>query len=198
MSKITIDLIQLLREKTGLGILDCKKALIETDANIEKAVEMLRKKGILIAEKRGMNSTSQGIVYSYIHNGNKIGVLVEINCETDFVANTDVIKNFAHEVGLQIAAMRPKSVSEADIDENLLKKEEEIYRVQLKNENKPEAIINTIVLGKIKKFYAENCLLNQISIKNEKMTIKDLLQDVIAKVGENVRINKFVRYEIGA
>jgi elongation factor Ts len=197
MSSITIELIQLLRERTGLGILDCKKALIETNGDIEKSVEMLRKKGVLLAEKRGMNSTSQGIIYAYIHSGSKIGVLVEINCETDFVANTDVIKHFAREVALQVVAMNPKSVSEADIDQSLIKKEEEIYREQLKNEKKPAGIIDSIVLGKIKKFYAENCLLNQLSIKNDKMTIKDLLQEVIGKVGENVRVNKFIRYQIG-
>ncbi len=197
MSNITIELIQLLRERTGLGILDCKKALIDTNGDIEKAVEMLRKKGVLLAEKRGMNLTCQGIVYAYIHSGSKIGVLVEINCETDFVAKTDVIKHFAHEVALQVVAMNPKSVSEEDIDQSLVKKEEEIYREQLKNEKKPIAIINSIVLGKIKKFYAENCLLNQFSIKNDKMTIKDLLQEVIGKVGENVRVNKFVRYQVG-
>lgn len=197
MSNITIELIQLLREKTGLGILDCKKALINTNGDIEKAVEMLRKKGVLLAEKRGMNSTSQGIIYAYVHSGSKIGVLVEINCETDFVAKTDVIKQFAHEVALQVVAMNPKSVSEGDIDQSLVKKEEEIYREQLKNEKKPIAIIDSIVLGKIKKFYTENCLLNQFSIKNDKMTIKDLLQEVIGKVGENVRVNKFVRYQVG-
>lgn len=197
MSKITIDLIQSLREKTGLGILDCKKALIETDGDIVKSVEMLRKKGILLAEKRGMNSTSQGIVYSYIHNGSKVGVLVEINCETDFVASTDIIKNFAHEIALQIAAMKPKSINELDIDKSIVLKEEEIYREQLRNEKKNEVMINNILAGKMKKFYAENCLLNQVSIKNDKITIKDLLQDVIAKVGENVRINRFSRYEIG-
>lgn len=197
MSNITIELIQLLRERTGLGILDCKKALIETNGDLEKAVEMLRKKGVLLAEKRSMNSTSQGIVYAYIHSGSKVGVLIEINCETDFVANTDVIKNFAHEVALQVVAMSPKSVSEADIDPVLVKKEEEIYREQLKNEKKPAAMIDSIVLGKIKKFYAENCLLNQVSIKNDKVTIKDLLQEVIGKVGENVRVNRFVRYQVG-
>lgn len=197
MSKVTIDLIQTLREKTGLGIMDCKKALIETDGNIEKAIEVLRKKGTLVAEKRAMNSTNQGIIYSYIHNGGKIGVLVEINCETDFVANTDVIKQFAHEVSLQIAAMRPRCISEQDIDKNILEKEEEIYREQLKNEKKPETIINSIIAGKIKKFYAENCLLYQLSIKNDKATIQDLLKEVIAKVGENVRITRFTRYEIG-
>jgi elongation factor Ts len=197
MSNVTIELIQLLRERSGLGILDCKKALIETNGDIEKALEMLRKKGILLAEKRGMNSTSQGIIYAYVHSGSRIGVLVEVNCETDFVAHTDVIKNFAHEIALQVVAMSPKSVSEADIDPLLVKKEEEIYREQLKNEKKPAGIIDSIVLGKIKKFYAEHCLLNQVSIKNDKVTMKDLLQEVIAKVGENVRVNRFVRYQVG-
>lgn len=197
MSNVTIDLIQKLREKTGLGIMDCKKALIEANADIEKAVEILRKKGTLVAEKRAANSTSQGLVHSYIHGG-KIGVLVEINCETDFVAHTDVIKNFAHEVALQIAAMKPLYVSEDSIDKLTIEKEKEIYREQLKNEKKPESIINSIIDGKIKKFYSENCLLYQQSIKNDKMSIQDLMKEVIAKVGENVRINRFVRFEIGA
>ncbi len=198
MSKITIELIQELREKTGLGIMDCKKALIDSDGNIEKAIELLRKKGSLIAEKRGGNQTKQGIIYSYIHSGSKIGVLLEINCETDFVANTDVIKTLAHNISMHIAAMRPQFINESDIDSSTLEKEKEIYTEQLKNEKKPEPIIKNIVEGKIKKFYTENCLLYQNFIKNDQMTISDLIKETIAKVGENVKINRFTRYEIGA
>jgi elongation factor Ts len=198
MSKISIELIQELREKTGLGIMDCKKALIETEGNIAKSIELLRKKGSLIAEKRGSNQTSQGIIYSYIHSGSKIGVLIEINCETDFVANTDVIKNLAHNIAMHIAAMKPLCISEADVDSTLLEKEKDIYTAQLRNEKKPEQIIANIIEGKVKKFYSDNCLLYQNFIKNDQMTITDLIKDTIAKVGENVKINRFTRYEIGA
>jgi elongation factor Ts len=198
MSKITIDLIQELREKTGLGIMDCKKALLETDGDIAKSIELLRKKGSLIAEKRGNNQTSQGIIYSYIHSGSKIGVLIEINCETDFVANTDVIKTLAHNIAMHVAAMRPLCISESDVDSTVLEKEKEIYTAQLRNEKKPEHIIANIIEGKVKKFYADNCLLYQNFIKNDQMTISDLIKDTIAKVGENVKINRFIRYEIGA
>lgn len=198
MSKVTVELIQELREKTGLGIMDCKKALLESEGNIEKAIELLRKKGSLIAEKRGANQTSQGIVYSYIHSGSKIGVLLEINCETDFVANTDVIKTLAHNIAMHIAAMRPRFISEIDVDSSILEKEQEIYIAQLKNEKKPDNIIKTIVEGKMKKFYAENCLLYQNFIKNDQTTIDGLIKDTIAKVGENIKINRFTRYEIGA
>lgn len=197
MSEITIDLIQKLREKTGLGILDCKKALIESEGNVEKAIELLRKKGSLIAEKRGSNATSQGIIYSYIHSGSKIGVLVEVNCETDFVANTDVIKQLAHDVALHIAAMKPRFISEADVENSVLLKEKEIFTEQLRSEKKPEALIANIVEGKIKKFYAENCLLYQNFIKNNDINISDLVKECIAKVGENIKINRFTRYEIG-
>jgi len=198
MSKVTIELIQELREKTGLGIMDCKKALLDTDGSIEKSIELLRKKGSLIAEKRGGNQTSQGIIYSYIHSGSKIGVLLEVNCETDFVANTDVIKTLAHNIAMHIAAMRPRFISEVDVDSSTLEKEKEIYITQLRNEKKPENIITTIVEGKLKKFYAEHCLLYQTFIKNDQMTIHDLVKETIAKVGENIKINRFTRYEIGA
>jgi elongation factor Ts len=198
MSKVTIELIQELREKTGLGIMDCKKALLETDGDITKSIELLRKKGTLIAEKRGSNQTSQGIVYSYIHSGNKIGVLLEINCETDFVANTEVIKTLAHNISMHIAAMRPRFISEIDVDNSILEKEKEIYTEQLRNEKKPEHIIANILEGKIKKFYGDNCLLYQTFIKNEQITIAELIKDSIAKVGENIKINRFTRYEIGA
>lgn len=198
MSTITIELIQKLRERTGLGIMDCKKALIETEGDIEKAIEILRKKGTLVAEKRGGNSTNQGIVYSYIHSGNKIGVLIELNCETDFVANTDLVKQTAYGIAMHIAAMRPRFISEADVDQNVIAKEREIYETQLRNENKPEKMISNIVDGKIKKFYAENCLVYQTFIKDEKKTIADVINELIAKVGENVKIKRFTRYEIGA
>jgi elongation factor Ts len=197
MIEITIDLISQLREKTGLGILDCKKSLIESNGDIEKAIELLRKKGSIIAEKRGANKTSQGIIYSYIHSGSKIGVLLEINCETDFVAQTDVIRELAHNISMHIAAMKPICILESDLDINLLNKEKEIYITQLRNEKKPEKIIENIIEGKVKKFYVDNCLLYQCFIKNEKQTISDLIKESIAKVGENIKINKFTRYEIG-
>jgi elongation factor Ts len=198
MATVTIDLIQKLRERTSLGIMDCKKALIETDGDIEKAIEILRKKGALVAEKRGGNSTNQGIVYSYLHAGNKIGVLIELNCETDFVANTEIVKQTAYNIAMHIAAMRTRFLSEHDVDQATLAKEKEIYETQLRNENKPEKMIANIVEGKIKKFYAENCLLYQTFIKDDKKTIAEVITDLIAKVGENVKIKRFTRYEIGA
>lgn len=197
MSNITVDLIQKLREKTGLGIMDCKKALIETGGDIEKAIELLRKKGTIIAEKRGGNQTNQGIIYSYIHSGSKIGVLLELNCETDFVANTDVMKHLAHDIAMHIAAMKPRFLSEVDVDQVTLEKEKDIYVVQLRNEKKPENIIANIVEGKMKKFYSENCLLYQYFIKNDQFTIAELIKESIAKVGENIKVSRFVRYEIG-
>lgn len=197
MSNVTIELIGKLRERTGLGIMDCKKALIETNGDVEKAIELLRKKGTVLAEKRASNRTNQGIVYSYIHSGSKIGVLVELNCETDFVANTDVMKNLAHDIAMHIAASKPLFLSESEVDQITLEKEKDIYIVQLRNEKKPENIINSIIEGKMKKFYSENCLLSQTFIKNDQITIADLIKESIAKVGENIKLSRFTRYEIG-
>jgi len=194
---VTLELIQQLRERTGLGMMDCKKALTETNGDIEKAIEILRKKGSLVAEKRSGNKTSQGIIHSYIHSGSQVGVLLEINCETDFVARNDAIKELAQNLCMQIAALKPTCISKEEVDTDKLEKEKDVHREILKKEGKPANMIENIVEGKLKKFYAEHCLLNQAFIKDEKKTIEDIVKEVIAKVGENIKINKFSRFEIG-
>jgi elongation factor Ts len=194
---VTLELIQQLRERTGLGMMDCKKALTETNGDIEKAIEILRKKGSLVAEKRSGNKTSQGIIHSYIHSGSQVGVLLEINCETDFVARNDAIKELAQNICMQIAALKPTCISKEEVDTDKLEKEKDVHREILKKEGKPANMIENIVEGKLKKFYAEHCLLNQSFIKDEKKTIEDIVKEVIAKVGENIKINKFSRFEIG-
>lgn len=194
---VTLELIQQLRERTGLGMMDCKKALTETNGDIEKAIEILRKKGSLVAEKRSGNKTSQGIIHSYIHSGSQVGVLLEINCETDFVARNDAIKELAQNICMQIAALKPTCISKEEVDTDKLEKEKDVHREILKKEGKPANMIENIVEGKLKKFYAEHCLLNQTFIKDEKKTVEDIVKEVIAKVGENIKINKFSRFEIG-
>ncbi len=195
--EITAKMVKELREKTGVGMMDCKKALQEANGDFDKAVELLRKKGMKTAEKRAGKETSEGIIASYIHSNNKLGVMVEINCETDFVANTADFKNFAEDICMQIAATNPVAIKEEDVSSDLIEKEKEIYREQLLNEGKPENIIDKIIDGKIKKYYSEVCLLNQKFIKNEDVTIKDLLNELIAKTGENIVIKRFVRFQLG-
>lgn len=195
MAEITIELIQKLRERTGIGMMDCKKALQEANGDIEKAIELLRKKGAAVAAKRSENKTAEGIVHAYIHPGSRIGVLVEINCETDFVARTEDMAKFAADVAMQIAAFRPVCVSSIEVDKELLEKEKAIYREQLAG--KPAQIIDQIIEGKLQKYYTEICLLNQPFIKNEKLTVDDILKEVIAKMGENIKIKRFTRFEIG-
>lgn len=196
MAEISMELIKQLRDKTGIGMMDCKKALQESNGDIEKAVEILRKKGALIAEKRAGQETQEGLVYSYIHPGSKVGVLVEINCETDFVARTEDMAKFACDIAMQIAAFRPLCISSIDVDPKLIEKEKDIYKEQLKG--KPANIVDQIIEGKLKKYYTDICLLNQPFIKNDKLTIEDMLKDLIAKMGENIKIKRFVRYEVGA
>lgn len=197
MSNISVDLIQKLRERTGLGLLECKKALMENNGDIEKAFEFLRKKGSVLAEKRAANATNQGIIYTYVHNGSRIGVMLELNCETDFVAKTDIMHGLAHDLAMHIAATNPLFLSEIDVDKEKLNQERDIYIAQLKNEKKPDHIIATIVEGKMKKFYAENCLLLQPFVKNEEITISERIKEAIAKLGENIRLRRFIRYELG-
>lgn len=196
MAEVTLELIQKLRERTGIGMMDCKKALIEANGDLEKAIELLRKKGAAVAEKRSGNVTAEGLVYAYIHPGARVGVMVEINCETDFVARTPDIEQFAKDLCMQIAAFRPQCISSQEVDTNFIEKEKEIYKEQLKG--KPENIINQIVSGKLEKLYTEICLLNQPFIKNDKITVSDALKDLIAKMGESIKIKRFTRYEIGA
>ncbi len=195
--EISASVIKELREKTGVGIMDCKAALKETDGDIEKAVEYLRKKGIATAQKRGGRATSQGQVQSYIHAGGKIGVLVEVNCETDFTAKTEDFGNFAKDVAMQIAAASPISVSREEVPKDVLEKEREIYAGQARESGKPEKIIDKIVEGKISKFFSEACLLEQAFVKNPDITVQDVLNEMMAKTGENVVIRRFARYQLG-
>lgn len=195
MAEITLELIQKLRDRTGVGMMDCKKALIEANGDIEKAIELLRKKGAAVAEKRAGNVTAEGLIHSYIHPGARVGVLIEINCETDFVARTDEIAKFAQDMCMQIAAFRPVCVVSTEVDPALVEKERAIYREQLTG--KPPAIIDQIIEGKLQKYYTEICLMNQPFIKNDKLTVDDVLKELIAKMGESIKIKRFARYEIG-
>jgi elongation factor Ts len=198
MAKIEIALIQQLRERTGLGMLDCKNALVEAEGDIEKAVELLRKRGAAVAAKRADKDTAEGLVHAYIHPGGRIGVLVEINCETDFVARTDDVKNFANDIGMQITAMKPLYLNPEDVDPNLLVRERDIFHGQMVDSGKPEKIVEQIVEGKVKKLYSEICLMQQTFVKNDQFTITQVLENLIAKTGENIRIRRFARFEIGA
>ncbi|MCL4361189.1 translation elongation factor Ts [Candidatus Dependentiae bacterium] len=198
MAKISLELIQELREKTGVGMMDCKKALEEANGDIQKAIELLRKKGALIAEKRSGNVTAEGLIHAYIHPGAKVGVMLEINCETDFVANTQEMKQFAHDICMHIAAFKPKYVSPEEVDQTFLANEKRIFTEQMAASGKPAAVINQIVEGKIKKLYNEICLMEQPFVKNDKLTVNDVLKELIAKMGENIKIKRFTRFEIGA
>jgi elongation factor Ts len=194
---VSTELIKELRERTGVGIMDCKKALIECNGDIEKAIEYLRKKGIATAQKRGARETKEGQIHAYIHPGGKIGVLVEVNCETDFTARTEDFKNFVKDIAMQIAAQNPIAVKREDIPPEVVEKEKEIYASQAREEGKPEKVIERIVEGKLKRFFSEACLLEQPFIKNPDITVKDLLNELIAKTGENIVIRRFVRYQLG-
>ncbi len=195
MAEITLELIQQLRDRTGIGMMDCKKALTEAGGDIEKAIELLRKKGTAVAEKRAGNVTGEGLVHAYIHPGSRVGVLVEINCETDFVARTEEMAKFAQDIAMQIAAFRPVCVSSTEVDTALVEKERAIYREQLTG--KPANIIDQIIEGKLQKYYAEICLMYQPFIKDDKQTVDDVLKALMAKMGESIKIKRFVRFEIG-
>lgn len=190
-------LVKALREKTGAGILDCQKALAENDNDIEKAVDYLRQKGLAAAAKKSGRETNQGLVHAYIHMGGKIGVLIEVNCETDFVARNDEFKVFVNDLALQIAAAKPLYIKREDIPKDLIEKERAIYEGQAKEMGKPPAAWPKIVEGKLEKFYQESCLLEQAFIKDPAITIKELLAQKIAKIGENINIRRFVRYQLG-
>jgi elongation factor Ts len=197
MGEVTIELIKELRRRTAAGFSDCKKALEEAGGDIEKAIDILRKKGLAIAAKRAKKEASEGIISAYIHSNKKIGVLVEINCETDFVARTDEFQQFAHDVAMQIAATNPICISREQMPSEILEREKKIYEEQLKESGKPEHIIPKIIEGKLEKFYKETVLLEQDFIKNPEITIQDLLNELIAKTGEKIVIKRFCRYQIG-
>ncbi|OGT35259.1 MAG: translation elongation factor Ts [Gammaproteobacteria bacterium RIFCSPHIGHO2_12_FULL_37_14] len=197
MAKIEIGSIQELREKTGMGMLDCRKALEESGGDIQQAIEILRKRGVAVAQKRAGKSTSEGIVHAYIHPGDQIGVLLEVNCETDFVARTKELKEFANNICLQIVAQKPMYLNPEEVDQKFLEHEKDIMKAQLTNSGKPEKIIDQIVQGKVNKLYSDVCLLKQAYIKNDQLTVEQLLQELIAKTGENIKIRRFCRFEIG-
>lgn len=190
-------MVKELREKTGAGIMDCKKALQETEGDFEKGVEYLRKKGIAAAAKRAGRKTKEGLIASYIHPGGRLGVLVEINCETDFVARTEVFQNFVKEIAMQVAATNPLAVDRETLSEESIEKEKEIYREQALSQGKPEKIVDRIVEGKLGKYYQEVCLLEQPYIKDTDKSVKELLTETTAQLGENIGIGRFVRFRLG-
>lgn len=191
--------VMTLRELTGAGMMDCKKALTECDGDMEKAKDFLREKGLAAAAKKAGRIAAEGIVDSYIHLGGKIGVLVEVNCETDFVAKTDAFKQFVHNVAMQIAAAKPTYISKDEVPQDEIEKEKEILRAQAKNEPKPkpDAIIEKMVEGRIEKYYKEVCLLEQPYVKDQDMTVGQMLSEATAKIGEKISIRRFARYEMG-
>lgn len=194
---ITAQMVKELRERTGAGMMECKKALEEAGGDMEKAAEILRKKGIAKAEKKASRSTKEGIIGAYIHMGGKIGVLVEVNCETDFVARTDEFQNLVKDIAMQIAAMNPKYVSREDVPEEVIEKEKAIYREQALASGKPEHVVDRIVEGKLNKFFEEVCLLEQAFIKDDSKKVKDIITEAIAKLGENIRVARFARFQVG-
>ncbi|HID30778.1 MAG TPA: translation elongation factor Ts [Desulfobacterales bacterium] len=197
MAAISAQMIMELRKRTNAGVLDCKEALKDADGDMEKAVDFLRKKGLATALKRAGRETSEGLIHSYIHTGGKIGVLVEVNCETDFVAKTDEFRSFVKNLAMHIAATRPLGIRREDIPEQVIRREEEIYRAQAEETGKPEKILDKIVQGKMEKFYKESCFLDQQYIKDPDITTQDLIHDMIAKTGENITVRRFVRYQLG-
>lgn len=194
---IDAKVVKSLREKTGAGMMDCKKALQEAEGNLEKAVDLLREKGLSAAAKRADRAANQGIVDSYIHLGGKIGVLLEVNCETDFVARNDEFREFVRNLCLQVAATNPSYLGKDDVPESILDKERQIIKTQALNDGKPEKVIDKIVEGRLEKYYRENCLLEQAFVKDEDITVGELLTNLIAKIGENIVVRRYCRFEIG-
>ena len=197
MAEISAAMVKQLREKTGAGMMDCKSALTEVGGDMEKAIEFLRKKGLATAQKRAGRAMTEGTIQSYIHMNAKLGVLVEVNCETDFVAKNDDFLGFAKNIAMHIAASNPLGIAPEDIAQEVIEKEKEIYRAQALEMGKPENVLDKIVEGKLKKFYQDNCLMNQPYVRDPDITIADLLNELIAKIGENISIKRFVRYQIG-
>jgi len=197
MTTISAALVKELRERTGAGMMDCKKALTESNGDMDKAIDILREKGLAAAAKKEGRIAAEGLVEAYIHGGGRIGVLVEVNCETDFVARGDEFKQFVKDIAMQIAAAKPLYINKEDVPEDVLEHERQIFRAQALNEGKPEKIIDKMVEGRIEKFYKEVCLMEQPFIKDPDTTIKDLVIQKIAKIGEKISIRRFARYELG-
>ncbi len=198
MAKIDRQALQKLRDITGLGMMDCRKALEEANGDIEGAVETLRKKGAAVAAKRSTKETAEGVVSMYIHPGDRIGVMIELNCETDFVANTENVRQFARDLCLHITALKPLYLVPEDVDPKFIEHERSILHEQLADSGKPEKILKKIIEGKVNKLYSEICLLNQPFVKNDQVTVTQALEELIAKTGENIKIKRFARFEIGA
>ena len=194
---IDAKLVKTLRDKTGAGMMDCKKALVESEGDLEKAVDHLRKSGIAKAEKKGSRDTREGLVYSYIHTGGRLGVLVELNCETDFFAKTDGFTELAHNLAMQIAATNPVALDRDSIDDDVIAREKGIFADQAKAEGKPDTIIEKMVEGRLKKFFQESCLMEQAYIKDPDKKVNDLLTEIIATLGENISINRYIRFAVG-
>jgi elongation factor Ts len=194
---ITASAVKELRDKTNAGMMDCKEALVASDGDLEKAIEYLRKKGLSAATKRSSRAAKDGVITSYIHMQGKIGVMVEVNCETDFVAKTDAFGALAKDIAMHIAASNPTYLAEDDVPEAVLESEKEIYKTQALAEGKPEKIVDRIIEGKLKKFYEEVCLLNQRFIKDTDITVGTLVQNTIATTGENIIVRRFARYQLG-
>ena len=197
MANISADMVKQLREKTGSGIMDCKQALTECEGDLDKAVDFLRKKGLATAAKRAGRAMTAGTVMSYIHMGGKLGVLVEVNCETDFVAKNDDFQDFAKNIAMHITATNPLGIQPEDIPEAVIEKEKEIYRAQALELGKPDNIVDKIAEGKLQKFIKDSCLLNQPYVRDPDITVGDLLNELIAKIGENIQIRRFARFQLG-
>ena len=195
--EISAELVKKLREKTGVGLMDCKEALKNAAGDMEKAIEYLREKGLAKLQKRMGRTASEGVIASYIHTGAKVGTMVEINCETDFVANTKEFREFAKDIAMQITASNPLYVKREDVPEDAKEAEKNIYRKQAMESGKPEKIIDKIADGKMEKFYEEVCLIEQPFIKNQDITVKELLEELIVKMGEKIIVNRFVRFQLG-
>jgi len=195
--EITAEMVKQLRERTGIGVMECKGALKEADCDVEKAIEILRKKGLARAQAKAARKASQGLVASYIHLNGKIGVLVELNCESDFVARNPEFQELAKNLAMQVAASRPRWITAEEIPAEVLEKEKEIVRAQLGDMKKPPEIMEKIVLGKLGKFYEEVCLLDQVYIKDDKIKVRELIAQTVAKMGENIKVGRFARFEIG-
>jgi elongation factor Ts len=197
MTSISAAMVKQLREKTGAGMMDCKQALVECDADIDKAIDFLRTKGLATARKRAGRAMTEGTIQSYIHMGGKLGVLVEVNCETDFVAKNEDFVDFAKNIAMHIAATNPLGIRAEDVPEEIVNREKDIYQAQALETGKPENVIAKIVDGKMNKFFKDNCLLNQAYVRDPDLTVEDLLNELIAKIGENITIRRFARFQTG-
>lgn len=195
--EISIDLVKDLRQRTGAGVIDCKAALKEARGDINLAIDYLRRKGLATAAKKAGRIVTDGLVASYIHSGGKMGVLVEVNCETDFVARTEEFQSFVKNIAMQIAASNPQYIKRDDIPPEVIEKEKEIYRIQALESGKPQKVIDKIVEGKLERFFSEVCLLEQTYIKDQDLTVKEVLDSVVARLGENITIRRFARFQLG-